>query len=100
MGEKPKQISRADVLKKIQLQMNCSGVGTLPYLHDQQITDIFARSVVSSHFVVALYGKVLWLQLYIGLKGGCRRFKTFSDLRNMNSACFYMILPSHAGFKC
>lgn len=79
--------------------MNCSGVGALPYFCDQQITDILARSVVSSHLMVAQYGKVLWLPLYIGLNGGCRRFKTLSDLRNMNSACFYMILPSHAGFK-
>lgn len=79
--------------------MNCSGVGALPYLQEQQISDILASSAVFSHLVVVPYEKVLWLQLYIGLKGGCRRFKTLYDLRNMNSACFHIILPSHAGIK-
>lgn len=39
-------------------------------------------------------------QLCVGLKGGSRESKTrLVDLRELNSVCYYMILPFHFCFK-
>lgn len=62
--------------------------------------NLVAKSTVSSHLVV-VHIEECYSQLCVGLKGGSRESKTrLVDLRELNSVCYYMILPFHFGFKC